>query len=158
KERRIDEQHHLLSERVITATTYDPRARPWYKAAVEAGGPTWTPIFMWSDGAVGLDAVRPVYDSLDPFGGKSLQGVLDTSLTLAAIGDFLQSLGVSEHGQTFIMERSGLLVASSTIKEPYTRSGSNLSRLSAFEADEPTVQAASRYLQQYFGDLHAIAK
>ncbi|MGB8646737.1 MAG: HD domain-containing phosphohydrolase, partial [Anaerolineae bacterium] len=119
--------------------------------AVQAGKQTWTPIFMWPSGDVGLDAVAPVYDQ----NGKLL-GVLDTSLTLNGIGDFLQSLKVSPHGQTFIMERSGLLVASSTGQEVYTRSGDELNRLSAFDSKNPLVQSAARTLAQRLGKLTGI--
>ena len=72
---------------------YDPRSRPWYRAAVQAGAPIWTPVYLWSAGYVGLDAVAPVYTK----DGK-LAGVLDTSLILTGIGDFLASLRVAQHG------------------------------------------------------------
>ena len=63
---------------------------------------------------VGLDAVLPMYDA-----GDELMGVVGVSLTLNDIGEFLQDLQVEEHGQAFIIERSGLLIASSAIQEPY---------------------------------------
>src|SRR5215213_7999327 len=125
---------------------YDPRPRPWYRAAVQAGGPIWTPVYLWSSGSVGLDAVTPVYAK----DGK-LTGVLDTSLILTDIGDFLQSLRVAQHGQTFIIERSDLLVAASAIKEPYTRSGDSLKRLAAVDSAEPVVRTAAQQLVQQFG-------
>jgi two-component system cell cycle sensor histidine kinase/response regulator CckA len=125
---------------------YDPRPRPWYRAAVQAGGPIWTPIYLWSSGYVGLDAVAPVYNKE----GK-LTGVLDTSLILTGIGDFLQSLRVAQHGQTFIIERSGLLVAASAIKQPYTRRGDALKRLAALDSTELVVRSASQQLAEQFG-------
>ncbi|HLY27457.1 MAG TPA: PAS domain S-box protein [Aggregatilineales bacterium] len=156
QEWRIDEQGRNVQDTWTSPARYDPRARPWYQAGVRAGGPTWTPIFMWSNGTVGLDAVTPVYDTRHSVAEKSLLGILDTSLTLDGIGDFLQSLDISQHGQTFIMERSGLLVASSTVRQPYTRTGNDMNRLAAFDSTEPVVRATSEYLQQHFGDLSAI--
>ncbi|MGB8647441.1 MAG: cache domain-containing protein, partial [Anaerolineae bacterium] len=70
---RLDSQGNQ-GELVYSVPDYDPRPRPWYQAAVQAGKQTWTPIFMWPSGDVGLDAVAPVYDQ----NGKLL-GVLDTS-------------------------------------------------------------------------------
>lgn len=127
---------------------YDPRPRPWYRAAVEARGPLWTPVYLWSAGLVGLDAIVPVYSQ-----EGALIGVLDTSLILTGFSDFLQSLRVADHGQTFIIERSGLLVAASAIKEPYTRTGDKLERLAAHESAEPVVRAAAQQLEQQFGAL-----
>jgi hypothetical protein len=45
---------------VVSVADYDPRPRPWYRAAVQAGQQTWTPIYMWSSGEVSIDAVVPV--------------------------------------------------------------------------------------------------
>src|SRR5258706_16403870 len=106
---------------------------------------------MWSQGAVGLDAVVPVYDV-----DHKVLGVLDTSLALAGTGAFLQQLAVSPHGQTFIIERSGLLVASSTIKEPYTRGSGDLNRLSALDSTDPLIRSATECLVQVYGALSNI--
>ena len=136
-----------------SALDYDPRSRPWYQAAVQAGHPTWTPVFMWSSGDLGLDAVVPVYGADD-----SLLGVLDTSLTLNAIGDFLDGLRVSENGETFIVEKSGMLVASSTLKTPFIRNGNEVQQLSALESGDPLVQIATQSLEQQFGALANISR
>lgn len=131
-----------IVERTLSYPHYDPRTRPWYQAAVRAGGPSWTPVIMWLEvGAVSVDAIRPVYTR-----EGTLSGVLDTSLTLSGIGDFLQNLQISKNGQAFITDRSGLLIASSTIKEPYTRTNNELVRLSALESNDSIVREATRYL------------
>ncbi len=51
----------------------------------------------------------PFYDEQE-----KLQGVLLTNINLSQIGDFLQSLKVGKTGQVFIIEHSGMLVATST--------------------------------------------
>ncbi len=153
QEYKIDAQGHRVEQTYSSAPGYDPRTRPWYQAAVQAGDkPSWTPIFMWTQGAVGLDAVVSIHDKTN-----KLMGVLDTSLTLSAIGDFLQNLNVTQHGQTFIMERSGLLVASSTLKQPYIRTNNEIIRLSAIDSHESVIQSTTRYLEQRFGNLTAIS-
>ena len=97
---------------------------------------------MWLEvGAVSMDAVVPVYTDQ-----KDLLGVLDTSLTLSGIGEFLQNLKISKNGQAFIIEKSGLIVASSTIKEPFTRKNGELVRLSALECNNSVISTAARYL------------
>src|SRR6185503_15824608 len=138
----IDDQGNRL-KLLRSNPEYDPRIRPWYQTAVQSGHETWVPIFLWTSGDVGLDLVAPVYDNE----GKLL-GVLDTSLTLKGIGEFLASMDVSPHGQSFIMERSGLLVASSTIREPYTVVGDDLIRLSARESKDQVVRSAALAVEQ----------
>lgn len=127
---------------------YDPRQRPWYQATVAAGHAVWTPLYIWSNGFVGLDATLPVYDTQD-----TLLGVLGVSLTLNNVGDFLQALQVGENGQVFIVERSGLLIAASTIPEPYVEIDEVRERLSAFDCNDPVVRTAAQQLDQQFGDL-----
>jgi hypothetical protein len=130
-----------IGKQVVTLPDYDPRIRPWYQTAVKTGGQAWTPIFMWTSEDVGIDAVVPVYAD-----DNRLMGVLDTSLTLDGIGDFLQSAHVSENGQTFIVDETGLLIASSTIPEPYTRTGEEVNRFSASDCDDSTTRAAAQKL------------
>lgn len=142
----LDAQGNRIKQAAISPN-YDPRTRQWYQAAVHAGKETWTPVYKWSSGQVGLDAVAPVFDK-----NGSLLGVLDTSLTLDSIGGFLRSLPDKFHGQTFIIERSGLLVASSTKDEPYTQVGNVLNRLLAFESRDPIMRLASQYLQNQPGN------
>jgi HAMP domain-containing protein len=94
---------------------YDPRERPWYTAAVEAGVPTWSPIYVFSARPIlGISPVSPVYDR---FG--NLKGVLGIDLTLGEISDFLRSLEISENGEAFIIQRDGKLVAASTEEQPF---------------------------------------
>lgn len=134
-----------IKEKTLSKPQYDPRTRPWYQAAVQARGQSWTPIYMWLEGVVSQDAVVPVYSD-----NNELLGVLDTSLTLTGIGDFLQNLQISKHGQAFIIERSGLLVASSTIHEPYTRVNGELVRISALDCNNTVIQSTTRYLNEHF--------
>lgn len=142
EEYRIDRSGQKL-EKTYSIPHYDPRTRPWYKTAVQAGSPSWTPIYMWLEGVVSQDAVIPVYSEQ-----HNLIGVLGTSLTLTGIGDFLQSLQISQTGQAFIIEKSGLIVASSTIKEPYTRKNAELIRLSSLECNDTVIQSTARYIMQ----------
>lgn len=140
-------------KQVFSIPDYDPRVRPWYQTAVQAGKQTWTPVFMWTSKDVGIDAVTPLYTD-----DGRLSGVMDASLTLNGIGDFLRSIRVSEHGETFIVDEKGLLVASSKILEPYERTGENVERLAALKCDDPATRAAAQNLVHRFGDwanIHA---
>ncbi|MEO6861975.1 MAG: response regulator [Microcoleus sp.] len=132
---------------------YDARTRDWYKAAVHAGGPTWSAIDTSALGdRLDLSAVYPFYDTT---GG--LQGVFLTDLSLGQISDFLHKFTVGKSGKIFIVERNGLLVASSTIGQPFTvTSSGKTERLHAEKSSDPLTQKTTQYLFQQLGNLNKI--
>jgi PAS domain S-box-containing protein len=147
---RADADGNRLEKTRESEPGFDPRPRPWYKAAVKAGGPTWAPIFMRSGGDVGLDAVVPVVNE------SGLKGVLDVSLTLTGIGAFLRQIDVLDHGQTFIMERDGSLIAASSIAQPYTQEDGGFALMNAAECGEPVIRAAAVFLGTLPGGISGI--
>jgi signal transduction histidine kinase/HAMP domain-containing protein len=118
---------------------FDARQRPWYVAAVSAGMPTWTPVYLWLSGDAGVDFVTPVHDH-----GGAFRGVLDTSLTLSGIGKFLGRVRVTPHANALIVDGSGLLVAASGIRTPYRRAGESLVRFTADDIPDGAVRAGVR--------------
>ena len=98
------------------SSEYDPRIRPWYIAAKNADGPTWSEIYVSS--AFPVLVISPVTPVKNPSG--KVIGVLGIDLTLTEISDFLRSLDVSPNGEAFIIQRDGILVATSTDEEPFT--------------------------------------
>ncbi|MBI5581722.1 MAG: PocR ligand-binding domain-containing protein [Deltaproteobacteria bacterium] len=157
-----DYRVYILDERgqpaelVSVVPDYDPRSRSWYQAALNAGQPAWSPIYIWaSQNNVGIGAVLPVYD-----GSGALMGVQLSALSLEHIGRFLSRLKIGKSGQAFIVERSGMLVASSF--EPPTRLGPEsqeptAERFQAVESTSPLIRSAAGYLIERFGNFDRIA-
>ncbi len=140
----IDKSGKII-ERTLSYPHYDPRTRPWYQMGVNASGPAWTPVFMWLEvGAVSMDAVLPVYSEK-----RELLGIMDTSLSLTGIGTFLQELRISPHGQAYIIEKTGEILASSTVKEPYLRGNGELIRLIGTESSDPMIQKSALEVMAY---------
>ncbi len=54
------------------------------------------------------------------------------------------------------MERTGLIVASSSAELPYTLVNDKPQRLKAVEIRDPLIQSSAQYLQQKFGDFRGI--
>ena len=142
----------------IKSAEYDPRSRPWYKAAKAAGKSTWSEIFASfarANNSLEISPVKPVYDSKG-----NLLGVLSINMRLVLIADFLKSLYISPNGQTFIIEKSGNLIASSAVSQPFTIMGAgdkkDIERLSAIKSDNATIQAIAQSLQNHFGSFNAI--
>nr|MBN1229877.1 GAF domain-containing protein [Anaerolineae bacterium] len=149
----VDDMGNRL-ELIDSLPTYDPRVRPWYSAAKQAEQPVWSEIYLFSAlRDLGITASQPVYD---PSG--ELWGVLAVDLTLSQISDFLKELDIGKTGEAFIIERSGLIVASSTDEKPYiTNADGQQERLHASKSDEPLISQTFQYLQEAAGDYTTIS-
>jgi PAS domain S-box-containing protein len=133
---------------------FDSRQRPWYKAAEEAGRATWSEVYLdFTTQLPTVTASIPIYNTLD----RSLKGVCATDLFLPQeMSQFLRSLKIGKTGSAFIMERSGLLVSTST-NEPMTADlDSNAKRLPAIKSGNTTVRSTANYLRDRFGNFRTI--
>lgn len=136
------------SKLIKTFRQPDARQRPWYKAAVKAGKPTWTPIFQLGDNSgFSINATQPIYAPVN----NKLIGVFSAPLYLKKIQTFLNSLHVGS-GEIFIVEPNGLLVASSSQENLFTITPQKqLNRLKATNSSNTLISATSRYLTKQFG-------
>jgi len=102
----------------ITQEAPLPVRLPWYRAAVVARKPIWSPLYALPGSAgLALAAGLPVYSR-----SGDLRGVVTTEIALSPINRFLQQLSLSRSGAAFILDTSGKLVASSTA-EPFLLAG-----------------------------------
>lgn len=130
----------------------NPLLDPWYTDAVKAGKPIWSQIYQWQNLAIiSISYSYPVFDHQ-----KNLLGVLGTDLKLADIGTFLKNLEVSPSGKVVILERNGLVVASSDGKPPFKENNGNITRLAAIESNDPLISGTANYLLQTFGSFSQI--
>lgn len=121
----------------------------WYAAAVKAKHPVWSEIYQWDDKPIlSISSSYPIYDE------TRLVGVIGVDLILSQIGTFLHDFKLSPASQTFILERDGLLVASSGLEKPFKVVKGVAQRLKATESSQPLVQATSQYLNQHLGRLN----
>ncbi|PSB24079.1 PAS domain-containing protein [Stenomitos frigidus] len=138
---------------------YNPHKRSWYKTPLQTGKQSWSEIYPHVTGeTLYLGASQPVYN---PDG--SVEGVLLSNLNLLQLGAFLRSLKIGKHGQGFIIERSGLFVATSTAEAPFQITTKPVAlpeekviRLKVTASRDPLTQATANYLTATFGDFHAI--
>ena len=149
----VDQQGNP-TQKQETYPKYDPRIRPWYKAAKKAGKPQWNQIYQYYiQPSLGISASQPIYDQAGKF-----RGVVSTDLFLSKLSDFLRTLKVGHSGKTFIIERSGLLVASSSSEQPFFKvpNSKEVKRLNAEESSIPLIRFSTQHLHQYFGNLALI--
>lgn len=134
---------------------YDPRGRPWYEWAVSVGKDAWTDIYLdFKEPRLKLTHAVPVFSR-----SGELQGVVGVDFVLTHVQQFLRNLNISESGEIFIIERSGLLVASSSLEEePFLvdENGQVTERLAGDRSQIPLIRETTQYLQETLGDLQRV--
>ncbi|MCL1470004.1 methyl-accepting chemotaxis protein [Argonema antarcticum] len=140
--------------RVIAAEDYDFPNEDWYANAVKAGKPVWSDIYIWSDRPeiMSISSSYPLYDQT-----RKPIGVIGVDLILSQINSFLQTLKASPSGKIFILERDGLLVASSSSEKPYSLVEGKGQRLKVLESKDPLIRSTAQHLIDRFGNLKQIA-
>ena len=126
---------------------YIAKEEAWYAQTALAGKPTWS-LYQWQSPpyTLSVSANRPVYTK-----NRKLIGVIGVDQRLTQISDFLRQLNVSRSGRIFIIERSGLIVASSSSEKPFTIVSEKAQRLAAINSSDGLIQSTSQYLLRHFG-------
>jgi signal transduction histidine kinase/DNA-binding response OmpR family regulator len=135
---------------IETQAKFDPRSRPWYKTAQQAGKPTWTKPFLGNAiKTASIALTQPMYDNKGAF-----LGVQNSILRIEKIHHFLNELKVGQTGQTFIIDRSGNLIASSTLKDPYIidLKEKKLQQIAATKSENPVIRATTQAILDRFGN------
>ncbi len=160
-----DGQNPVLQE---TRTNYnphnDPPSNPWYSQAKNEPDGFWRLVVNLSKGQdqpiLHAAYFLPFYNIAGQF-----QGVSASAIYLTQIGDFLRSLNVVRNGQIFLIERDGLLVATSTDEVPFDGTkrdtlAKNVNvrprRLSAIQSQNPLTAATAKLLSQQSLELSQI--
>ncbi|NER82288.1 MAG: PAS domain S-box protein [Leptolyngbya sp. SIO1D8] len=143
---RLNEQGEPV-ELLKTIPGYDPRQIIWYETAITSGEQTWSPIFPFALASFAcILAVDPHYDN------DQLQGVAFVTILLDDISRFLNTVDFSPNGQVFIVERSGDLVATSSLEQAYVATGTvdhrQLTRVNAARSQDALTQATMAALVQ----------
>ncbi len=138
-----------LSAAPIGNFAYDPRQRPWYRAAEAAGQPTWNE-YAWvnTDGSevtYGLAYTEPYYDA-----DGNLLAVLDSEVSMHDVAEFLSRQKVGQDGLVFVADRAGLLVASSTTAKIHDE---QIERIPVTASDHPWIATVGRQLESDLGSL-----
>jgi serine phosphatase RsbU (regulator of sigma subunit) len=135
---------------------FDPRLRPWYIAAKEAGKPTWSEPYVWvgkedaKSTTLGISFGQPYQDQ-----SGRITSVIDCDLSLQDISRFLESLPVGKTGQAFVMDRRGRLVANSTGSSVV---GSDKKQLLASASPDPDVAGAVAHVNDSVGSIEHITE
>jgi diguanylate cyclase (GGDEF)-like protein/PAS domain S-box-containing protein len=134
---------------------FDARTRPWYQSPAWTGQATWTEIYRYQPNrpVLGISAGYPVFEQ-----DGNLQAVMATDLLLSDITQFLHKVNVNYPGEVLVLERDGLLVASSNKNGvvAWSPGGQNPEQVSLWNSNTPTIRAIATYLSDYYDDLSQI--
>jgi hypothetical protein len=138
---------------LFSVQDYNPFEEAWFTNALKAKKPIWSDIYNW-DGfpkIMSISASYPVYTQ----GGK-LVGVFGVDLKLSNISDFLSQLKIGKSGKAFVLERSGLLVASSVQEPPYMMVQGVAQRLPARQSKDADIRLTTKALQSEVGSFKTL--
>ncbi|MEM9771196.1 MAG: response regulator [Cyanobacteria bacterium P01_D01_bin.73] len=144
---------------VSAVPDYNLLLRPWYVGAVNARQSAWGDIYIWAApyANLALPAVLPIYrqrpNSQGNSAEKDLLGVFAVDMSLLDISTFLQSLDVGKTGQTFIVDYTGQLVASSTDEPPFGDVEGKPVRLAAGQSNNPLVSKTATHILGQLGSF-----
>lgn len=101
--------HGPLGEPQQEERIFEPRERPWYRAARSAGTETWTSIYIdFRTNELVATRARKV-----PGPGGAFRGVVATDVSLQHLTTFVRALPLSRNGLAFVVEPDGNLIATS---------------------------------------------
>lgn len=135
----------------------DPRQLPWYQTAITKPGASWSQLHSQINHQddrqqSNITAVLPIYD-----GKSQVLGVLGVNLSLAAISKFLQEIIGEKQAEILIIERSGLIIATSQPADQLlTNDNSGRQKLKITDSNHPLTKTTGEYLQGKFGDFSQI--
>ncbi|MEG4579158.1 cache domain-containing protein [Microcoleus sp. MON1_C5] len=114
----------------------------------------WTSIYPgFTRGTVFIAASQPIRDR----NGKLL-GVSAVDFSLSGLQQYLHRIKLSKTRQIFAIERSGLLVASSSQESPFRKMSGKQQRqrVNVLDSQTPVIRTAAKYLYEHFegfGDI-----
>jgi class 3 adenylate cyclase/HAMP domain-containing protein len=137
----------------VIANNEDVRQEGWYADAIKAGKPTWTRIYQWNDhpDILSISHSYPLYDR-----DRKIIGVLGVDFILTQLNKFLLDLKSDPSGRIFIIERSGLIVGSTSNERTFSIVNGKPQRLNILNSSDPLSRATARYLISEFGDFSSI--
>lgn len=143
----------------------DPPSNPYYKNTKQANAFIRQIVVSVPKGesepVLHIASMMPFYDSHAIF-----QGIIGSSFSLIQIGNFLSNLKIGKTGMAFILDRQGLLLATSSGETPFipgfmaaknkNNFDPNKRRLNVINSSDLVTQKTARYLKNKFTDFKLI--
>ncbi|MEL6816886.1 MAG: HAMP domain-containing protein, partial [Cyanobacteria bacterium J06598_3] len=133
--------------------SYAFQAEAWYAETITKPEAHWTEIYPWQTEPYPLSVAfsQPVFDQ-----AGTLIGAIGIEQRLAQVSDYLGKLDISPSSTTFILERNGDMVASSTDAPPFQLVDGAAQRISVLESDNPTISGVAKEIERQFSTFESI--
>jgi len=142
-----------LGEPVTEQRIFEPRERPWFKAARQSALHTWTSIYIdFKTAGLVATRARRVTDAAGEFAG-----VVATDLSLQLVNAFLQRLALSANGVAMVVEEDGQLIGLSRGQHLRRGPDGQSVRLNAADSSDPLVAATYRAVRDLLAQPDADA-
>ncbi|WP_013321493.1 PAS domain S-box protein [Gloeothece verrucosa] len=142
------------ARKLVYKVVKDYRQIDWYLYGKKSGKQGWVPIAVSQiTGKLQTAAVAPIYNAAGQF-----QGMFTSIFSLSDISTFLNDLNISPSAQLFIIERSGDLVATSTLETPHIKQGKQTTRLPILNSTNPSTREIAQQLLKKFGSFKNLQK
>ncbi len=118
----------------------------WYLEPINAGKALWSRFYTINYPGypyIAASAGRPIYDAQN-----RLLGMVSADIHLLRLSEFLRELDVSATGKVFILDRDGLLIASSSEQEPFVVRNGEVQRINGIDSPDPIVKFVAQTLQE----------
>jgi len=122
--------------------------RGWYQTASQANGTDWTDVYYFSTGTLGLTRSNVFRDD-----SGSVFGVVTADFVLGELNLMMRSTKVSKSGRTYIVDKAGLLIASSAGS---IDDGALQNRLAASNSSDPVIASVSRAIVKKYGSYSTV--
>jgi signal transduction histidine kinase/DNA-binding response OmpR family regulator len=148
---KVDPEGNRLG--VVRETEYKPLEEDWYARTVKERKPIWSEVYAWDNGIGDLSVAcnQPIYGNQ-----KEIVGVMSVDLLLKGINNFLGQIQLSPAAKIFVMERDGLLIASSTKQGLITNVNGKTERLNILQSEDSLLRETGKHLQTKFGSFQTI--
>lgn len=142
-----------VEDEPVRTYAFDPRIRPWYTSARDAGVPTWSEPYLWIGGDDLEQATLGIAYGWPHKKDGRLVGVVNADLSLQDISRYLSGLQIGRTGRAYLVDHGGMLLASSTGAAVADASGE---RLRADASEQAWISASTRRLEKTFASVGAV--
>ncbi|MBD2175803.1 PAS domain-containing protein [Pseudanabaena sp. FACHB-1998] len=132
---------------------YDPRTSLWYQKAIANKDLVWTDIYLLANSKdLGISATQALFDNQG-----NPRHAIAAGLNLSKISELLGKTQFTPSSQIFIIEKSGLMVASSIKMTPLTiKQGEDFQRIKASQSDNLVIRETIVATKNQLGKLEEI--
>lgn len=135
------------------ADTYAYKTESWYPEAIAAGQSVWSSVYAWEvqPFPLAVGYASPIRDA-----SGEIVGAIAAEQLLLQISDYLRGLDISPNSRAFVMERDGVLIASSGERQPFSIVDGVPTRLHAGQSESPVIRSAVNHLAESLGGFAQI--